>query len=213
MRKNLLTIVAILICTNIFSQQNTTKSRIAYIRKAYSEYKIDDNGNSKHTYEKQETDLSYEYYNPILNLDEYYKTYNSDEDDNYGYQKTITRYYENNVLRLAKMYGYLDNSYSIDAQSAECYYDADGLYFLYVVDSKTPVYQDNVDFEFSTTEYRYYFDQDGKCIRLLKKDYGGPYGDIEAISKAANNVEIPYVENDPILTEIKTLLEKHPTAQ
>lgn len=202
--------ISVLLCVNAMSQQHyNVTNRIAYIKKAYNAYMTDYRLNS-YLYEEKKIDFSYEYYNSILGLDEYYKENSTEESDGYGYKKEITRYYRkpSKALKKVEIYGMLDNNDTYSTQLVECYCDSIGIYFIYVCESQSPLF----DFDtraFPTAEYRFYFDEDGGCIKSLKKEYSCSSADADSISKTVNNIEFDYLESNSLLLEIKTLLEKY----
>ncbi|MCQ2376016.1 MAG: hypothetical protein MJ069_09000 [Salinivirgaceae bacterium] len=205
----IMSICAICYISATSQQNNSITSRIAYIKDAYKKYTIDYRLNS-HMYETKEIDFSYEYYNPILGLDDYYKDYSLEGSDGYGYKKRITRYYRkpDNILKKIEIYGMLDNNDTYTTQLVECYYDSSGIYFIYVRDSQSSLF----DFDtrsFPTSEYRFYFDESGGCIKSLKKEYNCPSAESETLSQTIKNIEFNYLECSSLLLEIKTLIEKY----
>lgn len=176
---------------NLYGQD--VENRIKDVRAMYQE-KVQ----NRLSYIMQEQDITSHYW-----------VYDGEGDDSESV--TLTSYFSNDNIMITEVMREQSNMWYRRLTTIEYYYKSDSIFFIYNVASTSNYVHGEtgikIDNEF-VNEKRFYFAENGKCIRYLSKEFEGKPNVIDSLRNITKNIELSCEDIQYYIDEAKQYLSK-----
>ena len=190
MRQSTLILLAFL-QLNLYGQD--VENRIKDIRAMYHE-----RVQNKSSFTMQEKDITSRYW-----------VYDGEGDDSESV--TLTSYFSSGGVMIIEVKREQSNMWYSRATTIEYYYKSDSIFFIYNVTSMSNYVHGETGIKIDNelvNEKRFYFAENGKCIRCLSKEFEGKPNVIDSLRNVTKNVELSCEDIQYQIDEIKQYLSK-----